>query len=68
MRNFGLQNVRDDLRGVEHRPARLRANTTPRDSNSSDDRELGALIFAALFASPLIVLSSCLFYYAYFMI
>lgn len=48
-------------------PAATR-EVTPRDPDSSDDRELSAMLFAALFASPLFILSACLLYYALFMV
>lgn len=66
--------------GAFHQPSTSRANTTPRDSNiyylppspsaflsppPNDDRELRALIFAGLFAGPLLVASIVLFYLAF---
>jgi hypothetical protein len=62
MRNYGIQSARADL-GGKHPPAHYSADTRA-DSKSPDDRELSALIFAGLCASPLIVFSIILFYLA----
>lgn len=64
MRHFGIMSGRQSLGGASELPATTQDNYASRVSELSDDRELSALIFAGLCASPLIVFSIILFYLA----
>lgn len=60
MRNFGIRTSQQTLGGKRFAGSPIIAPSSERNSNSSDERELGACVFIAFFLSiPFAVLSVC---------